>query len=79
MWAYKYYKTRKQKEGLEVPKFGTFLKYNHDITRMWYQEVSEPPEDRVSFLLRLLRYIGHLCLLFIALYLVISPEDKYYD
>ena len=36
MWAYKFYKTRKQKENIEVPKLGTFLKYNHDVTRMWY-------------------------------------------
>jgi hypothetical protein len=39
-----------------VPTFSTFLKQNHDILKLWCEETHEPVEDRINFLLRILRF-----------------------
>jgi hypothetical protein len=72
MWAYKYvHKDTK----LEVPRFRTFFYQNQDLLKLWYEDESEPVEDRVSFSMRCLKYIAHLCILCIILFALISPED----
>jgi len=53
MWAYKFvHKDTK----LDVPRFKTFFYQNQDLLKLWYEDESEPQEDRVSFAMRCLKY-----------------------
>ena len=75
MWAYKI--IRKETRS-HVPKFGPFLRQNHDLLKFWYEEETEPLEDRTNFLLRFLRFSCYLLLLFLFVNVIINPKDSYY-
>lgn len=70
MWVYKIMRkdTRSQ-----VPNFKIFLRQNHDLMKFWYEEESEQVEDRIIFLLRAIRFMCYLMLLYILVNLIISP------
>lgn len=72
MWAYKYLK---KDTKLQVPKMKTFFYQNQDLLRLWYEDENEPMEDRISFGLRCLKYLGHLCILFSTVFAFINSED----
>lgn len=76
MWAYKFIK---KETRLQVPSFSTFLKQNHDILKLWCEEVHEPVEDRIIFPLRILRFTNYFFLLFLIIVALIGPQDKYYN
>jgi hypothetical protein len=76
MWVYKY---SQEKSRTQVPKFWTFLRQNHDVFKLWFEDVTEAIEDRISFPLRLIRFISTQCLLFIFIYIFIGPKDGYYQ
>lgn len=46
---------------------------------LWFEDEAEPLEDRPPFGLRMLKYSGHLYILFIFVFGMISPKDKYYS
>ncbi len=75
MWAYKFLK---KETRLQVPSFWTFLRENHDILKLWCEEVTEPLEDRTIFPLRILRFTCYIFLLFLLVVGLIHPRDKYY-
>lgn len=76
MWAYKFI----QKDSrLHVPRFKTFFYQNQEILRLWYEDENEPLEDRIPFYARSLKYIGHLCILFIILMALINAQDDVYN
>ena len=70
MWAYKF---MKKETRLQVPSFSTFLKENHDLLKLWCEEVSEPLEDRIIFPLRILRFATYFFLLFLIVVALIDP------
>jgi len=76
MWAYNYFE---KDSHLRVPSFKLFLKHNHDLTRMWFEETYEEPEDRTSFLLRALKFKTMCCILFIFTFVMINPKDQQYQ
>lgn len=49
------------------------MKQNHDILKLWCEEVHEPQEDRIIFLLRILRFLNYLFLLFLIVVALINP------
>ena len=75
MWLYKYIDkgTRTQ-----VPTFKTFLRENHDTVKMWLENTTEPEERRISFSLRVLRWLVSFCFLFLFVYALIDPQGGYY-
>ena len=62
-----------------MPTFSTFLKQNHDILKLWIEETHEPVEDRINFLLRILRFAFYFFLLFILVVAMVDPKDKFYS
>lgn len=76
MWLYKFiHKTTRT----QVPSFSTFLLGNHDSIKMWLENVAEAPSERMSFSLRFLRWLISICLLYLFIYALISPEGGYYQ
>jgi hypothetical protein len=75
MWIYKY---AKKETRLQVPKFSTFLKQNHDLLKLWFEDTHEKLEDRISFILRVLRFVTSFFILFCFTYILINPKDTYY-
>jgi hypothetical protein len=75
MWAYKFIK---KDTRLQVPSFWTFLKQNHDILKLWCEEVQEPPDERIIFPLRIIRFGTYFFLLFLIVTALIHPRDIYY-
>jgi hypothetical protein len=76
MWAHKF--IRKETRS-HVPKYKTFIFQNHDLLKMWFEDMAETQEDRCSFCIRGLRWLAGVAILFIFTYLVISPQDKYFN
>lgn len=76
MWAYKY---ARKETRLQVPKFKNFMKQNHDLLKLWYEDTQEQLEERIGFLLRCLRFLTGFLILFLAVYLIIDPRDNYYN
>ena len=73
MWAYKYI----QKETkLEVPKFKVFLFQNQDLLKLWYEDESEPMEDRISFAMRFLKYSVELFMQLVILFVLLNSKDE---
>ena len=61
-----------------MPSWWTFLKENHDLLKLWCEEVHEPMEDRTIFSLRCLPFATYFFLLFLIVTALIEPKDKYY-
>lgn len=76
MWAQRFIK---KETRTQVPTFRKFLMQNHDLLKLWFEDTLESPEDRMGFLLRILRFLATLCIMFIFVYVIISPRDLYYD
>lgn len=76
MWAFKF--KQDQTRGL-VPSYKNFMRSNHSILKLWYEDVSEPIVDRMLFSLRCMRFLATTCILFIFTYLIIQPNDMYYQ
>ena len=76
MWAYKFIRNETR---MQVPTFSTFLKQNHDLLKLWCEETHEPVEDRINFLLRILRFGCYFFLLFILVVAMVDPKDKFYS
>lgn len=76
MWAYKFLK---KETRLQVPSWWTFLKENHDLLKLWCEEVHEPMEDRTIFVVRLIRFLNYVMLLFLLICALIDPKDRYYS
>lgn len=75
MWAYKFL----QKDTkLQVPKFKTFVYQNQDLLKLWYEDESEPLEDRISFAMRCLKYGAQICMQMTILYAFINSRDLFY-
>jgi len=53
MWAYKYLH---KDSRTNVPKYWTFLKSNHDMLKLWFEDQTEPLNDRVSFPVRCIKF-----------------------
>ena len=45
---------------------------------MWYEDETEPLEDRPPFAMRCIKYIGQLCVMLLAVTLLISSKDYEY-
>jgi len=75
MWAYKFLN---KDSRLYVPTLKTFLKQNHDLLKLWFEEEHEPPDERINFWIRMLRFITYLLLAVVMEYALIDPQDKYY-
>jgi len=58
---------------MQVPTFSTFLRENHDLLKMWCEEVHEPLEDRTNFILRILRFACYFFLMFLIVVALINP------
>ena len=76
MWAYKYLK---KETKLHVPGFNTFFYQNQDLLKLWYEDETEPLEDRISFGMRALKFFAHLCIQLVILYSFCEAEDKYFQ
>lgn len=76
MWAQRFIK---KETRTQVPTFRKFLTQNHDLLKLWFEDSLEAPEDRMTFPLRILRFLATTCLLFIFVYAIIYPRDVYYD
>ncbi len=70
MWTYKFIK---KETRLQVPTYTHFMMQNHDLFRFWFEDMQEPPEHRVGFLLRMLKYYTQILILFIFVYSFIDP------
>ena len=75
MWAYRYIN---KETRLQVPTFKTFIKQNHDILKLWCEEIQEPMDERVNFTLRIFRFATYCFLLFLIVILLVAPQDLYY-
>lgn len=75
MWAYNFVK---KETRLQVPTWWTFLKQNHDLLKLWCEEEQEAYEDRTNFLLRSIRFINYLLLLFLIICALINPQESFY-
>lgn len=73
MWAYKY--TQKETK-LYVPKFNSFFFQNQDILKLWYEDQSEPLEDRVGFAMRVFKYSVQIFIQLAILVWLIGSEDS---
>lgn len=51
---------------------------NHDLLKLWFEDQSEKVVNRLSFSLRVIKWIASLCILYIATYLLINPQNSYY-
>lgn len=76
MWAYKYLN---EDTRLHVPTFRTFLRQNHDIFKLWCEEVWEPLENRTNFMLRIIRFATYFFMLFLLVCALVDPKDRYYS
>jgi hypothetical protein len=45
---------------------------------MWFENVYEAPNVRLSYGLRLMKWVIQLCILFLFLYVLIAPEGSFY-
>ena len=72
MWAYKFIN---KDTRLNVPSFKTFFFENQELLQLWYEDETVEIEERVNFAMRLLRYCGHLFILFLVLVKVIGAQD----
>ena len=75
MWAYEF---AKRDTRYKVSRLKTFLKINHDLPKLWYEEDHVPPEIRTNFYLRVLKFYTYLNLLLIFVYVFIDFDDRYY-
>jgi len=75
MWAYEFVKkdTRYKVTGLK-----NFLKINHDLPKLWYEEDNVQPEMRTNFFMRVLKFYTYFNLLIIFVYTLIDFDDQYY-
>jgi Ni,Fe-hydrogenase maturation factor len=62
-----------------VPKLGTFYIQNHDLLKLWFEDQLETHQDRMFFPLRILRFLTQTCILFIFVYVIIGPQDTYFQ
>jgi hypothetical protein len=46
---------------------------NHDLLKMWFEDMAEPIQDRCVFGIRFIRWLASLAILFIMTYTVIAP------
>ena len=76
MWVYKFSNERTR---TQVPKFWTFLRQNHDLLKLWMEDVYEEVEDRFSFFLRVVRFITVQCMLFVIVFALMAPDDSYFQ
>ena len=70
MWAYKFLR---KETRLQVPTFWSFIKQNHDILKLWCEEVWEPYEDRTIFVLRIAKFFTYLLMMFLIVVALINP------
>jgi hypothetical protein len=75
MWAYEF---AKKSTRYKVTTLKSFMKINHDLPKLWYEEDHVPPEFRTNFLLRVLKFFTYLNLLIIFIYILIDFDDRYY-
>jgi hypothetical protein len=52
---------------------------NHDLLKMWFEDMAEPIPDRCIFGIRFIRWLASLSILYIMTYLIIDPQDNYFD
>ncbi len=72
MWAYKFLR---KDTRLQVPTFKTFMRQNHDLLKLWFEEEHEPLEERINFILRVFRFLVYIMILIIIEYALINPND----
>jgi hypothetical protein len=70
MWAHKFIRKETRQQ---VPKYKTFIMQNHDLLKMWFEDMAEPIQDRCVFGIRFIRWLASLAILFIMTYTVIAP------
>lgn len=70
MWAYMYIN---KDTRLQVPTVKTFMKQNHDILKLWCEEILEPMDERTNFTLRILRFATYIFLLFLIVIALVAP------
>ena len=75
MWVYKFVN---KETRTQVPSFWTFLVTNHETLKMWLENTSEKVELRIHFALRVIRWLTSLCILFLFVFAMISPQGSYY-
>lgn len=46
--------------------------------KLWFEEVTELPDERNTFLVRLIKFSTHVAILFMLMYVIIAPQDAYY-
>jgi hypothetical protein len=76
MWAFK---LAKKETRTIVPSYRNFMEENQDSLKLWFEEMREVPDERSSFLVRLIKFLTHIAILFIMLYVLINPKDSYYQ
>ena len=72
MWSYKYLN---KDTKLHVPKFKTFFFQNQELLNLWYEDETEPLEERIHFAMRCLKYVAHLFILFVLIIAIIDARD----
>ncbi len=76
MWLYRF--ANPETRG-QIPTLGNFLKWNHDVTMVYYEQTYLPYEERLSLLKRVLKFVLYLGLLMIFVYVFSDVHDGYYS
>ena len=75
MWLYRFIDPATRGN---VPTFLSFLKWNHDLTAVCYEQTYLPQGERLSFIQRLLKFLFYLGLLMAFVFVVGRFEDDIY-
>ena len=76
MWAYEFVKKDTRYKVLTLK---TFMKQNHDLPKLWYEEEHIPKEIRTNFYLRFWKFFTLINFLVIFVYTLIDFQDDYYQ
>ena len=75
MWAYQFINSKTRNM---VPGFGNFMKQNHDLAKVIYEENWLPLKERTFIIFRFFKFVTYLCVLFILTNVMINSQDEYY-
>jgi len=71
MWLYRFIDSKTS--GM-IPELDEFIKRNHDLTGLFYEQTYLPAEERIALIQRFFKFIFYICTLMVFVFLV----PKYY-
>ena len=75
MWACRFLKPKTRSI---IPTFKNFLKQNHDIPKLWFEETFLEVAFRTHFFFRIFKFVSYLSMYFIIMVLLMDIKDKEY-